>query len=92
MAIARKPASRPTKSERIAAHIEELKREIKSRFPEARFRVGPVPETRWPGLWVYCDAELIGDVTDPLEEIQWQFFLRENMDVHVLVLDSDSES
>ncbi len=87
MAIARKPRTSPTKKERIKAHIEELKQIILSKFPEARFEVGPVPESRWPGLWVRCNAELISDVTDPLEEVRDEFFLRENMDVHVLVLD-----
>jgi|GEM_PF-3677258 len=87
MAIAKRPPERPRKKDRIAAHIEELEREIVARFPEAEFDVAPVPESRWPGLWVRCGAELISDVTDPLEEMQWQFFLRENMNVHVLVLD-----
>ena len=87
MAVAKKPAQKPPKKERIAAHIEELKRNIRARFPEAQFEVGPVPESRWPGLWVRCSAELISDVTDPLQEMRWEFFLRENMDVHVLVLD-----
>ncbi len=87
MAVARKLPTRPTKKERINAHIQQLKRIILSKFPQARFEVGPVPESRWPGLWVTANADCVSDVTDLLEEVQDEFFLRENMDVHVLVLD-----
>jgi hypothetical protein len=92
MAIAREPAHRASKKERVLAHIAELKREIKARFPEAEFEVSTVPESNWPALWVRCDAQLIGDVTGPVEEMQWQFFVRERMNVHVLVLDSGNGS
>lgn len=92
MVTARRTQPRSSKTDRIKAHIEELKRNIKKRYPEARFQVDPVPESRWPGLWVECNAELISDVTDPLEELQEEFFLRENMDVHVIVLNLRNES
>lgn len=86
MAIARQSKARPTKPERIREHIEDLKRTILERFPAAAFEVGPVPESRWPGLWVCCDADLISDVTDPLWLLREEFFRRERMDVHVIVL------
>ena len=87
MAIAREFRAGQTKPERIREHIESLKGTISERFPEAAFEVGPVPESRWPGLWVRCDADLISDVTDPLSVLREEFFLRERMDVHVIVLD-----
>ena len=92
MAIARKLPTRPTKKERIKAHIEELERAIIERFPEARFEVAPVPDSRWPGLWVRTTADCVSDVTDMLAEIREEFFLRENMDVHVIVLDLEEDA
>ncbi len=85
MAVARTTMRQPSKAQRIAAHIENLKGAIKERFPKAEFQVGPVPESNWPGLWVRCDAAFLDDVTAPLTEMQEEFFLRENMDVHVIV-------
>ena len=91
MAIARESKARQTKPERIREHIEDLKRTILESFPDAAFEVGPVPESRWPGLWVHCGADLISDVTDPLWLLREEFFRRERMDVHVIVL-GESES
>ena len=85
MAIARTTRRTGGREERVAAHIEELKKLIAKRFPGARFRVGPVPESSWPGLWVKCDAEYVDDVTEPLREERWRFFVRDKMDVHVIV-------
>jgi hypothetical protein len=74
----------PNKRERVARHIEDLKRQIKARYPEAQFDVAPVPEYRWPGLWVRCDADEGYDVREPLQDIQDAFFGRENVYVNVI--------
>jgi len=86
MTIAKR-ARRQTKPERIQAHVQEMKRAIRANFPDAEFEFGPVPESRWPGLWVYCAVDVVGDVTDSLDEMREDFFIRENMDIHVIVLE-----
>ncbi len=86
MAVVRKPSLRPRKVERIATHIEELKSIIRTKYPEARFEVAPVPESRWPGLWVYANIESDWDLYDLIREKEEAFFIREWMDVHVISL------
>jgi hypothetical protein len=87
MVIAKRARSKPPKRERIKAHIEELKRLVVSKHPEARFDVGPVPDIRWPGLYVY--ASINGDQEDELQDFisqaQERFFEGEWMTVFVFV-------
>ena len=86
MAIARLTQRHPLKRERIAQHIEALKQRITSRFPDAKFQIGKIPESSWPALFVACKAKYVSDVTDPLQDLDEEFFLKENMDVHVIVV------
>ena len=86
MTVTRKEAAALNKRERINRHVEELKSAILSRFPDAKFEVGPVPDTSWPGLWVACRVEDSSDVRTPLSDLRDAFFLAENMDVHVIVV------
>jgi hypothetical protein len=85
MAIARRITG-PTKRERTANHIERLQQIILASYPDAEFEVGPVPESRWTGLWVHADIDDSFDLYDLLREEQDRFFLEETMDVHVIVL------
>ena len=84
MAVARRPEKRLNKKARISAHIEDLKRLIQTAHPEARFEVAPVPESRWPGLWVYADFDDLWDIFDLVGDAQDEFMGKELMAVHVM--------
>ncbi len=75
------------KRERIAAHMEELKRLILTRYPQARFEMAPVPEARWPGLWVYADFESALDVFDLVSDAQADFIGEELTGVYVIPME-----
>jgi len=94
MVIAKRARSKPPKRERVKAHIEELKRLVLSKHPEARFEVGPVPDIRWPGLYVYAriDDDQEEELRNFIAEPQEQFFQDEWMSVFVFVREPDGNS
>jgi len=87
MVTAKRPRARPPKRDRVRAHIEELKRLVLSEHPEARVDVGPVPETTWPGLYVYADIDDHGEeeLRALVSQAQEKFFQDEWMTVYVFV-------
>ena len=87
MAVARHPRGRPAKKERVAAHVEELKRLIRSAYPEARFELAPVPGSKWPGLWVYARFDSVWDVLDLVADVGADFLGQELTGVHVIPME-----
>jgi hypothetical protein len=86
MAVARVAGRRPPKRARVAKHVDALRRDILGRYPDARFMLGRIPESSWPALFVSCAAQYVSDVTNPLLAMMDDFFVAENMDVHVIVM------
>lgn len=87
MAVAREPRRKAPKRERLATHVEELKRLILARYPQARFEMAPVPESRWPGLWVYAEFESALDVFDLVSDAQADFIGEELTGVYVIPME-----
>jgi len=87
VAVARQPRRKAPKRERIATHVEELKRLILARYPRARFEMAPVPEARWPGLWVYADFDSALDVFDLVGDAQAEFIGEELSGVYVIPME-----
>ena len=87
MVIAKRSRSKPPKRQRIKAHIEELKRLVRSKHPEARFDVGPVPDISWPGLYVHAniDDDQEEELYSFISQAQEGFFEGEWMTVFVFV-------
>jgi hypothetical protein len=85
MAISRH-TKRPPKKARIRQHINELKHLIRERYPQAEFQEAPVPESSWPGLWVAAPGVDNVEFSALIREPAWDFFVRENMNVHVILL------
>jgi len=88
--ISRHPKGGPTKREKVSAHIEELVRIIRTAHPEARFEIAPVPESRWPGLWVYANFEDLWDIFDLVGDEQDEFMGKELSGVHVIPMELTS--
>jgi len=82
--VARRPRKKLAKTERVSAHIEELKGLIQASHPEARFEIAPVPESRWPGLWVYAHFRDLWDIFDLVGDAQDEFMASELMAVHII--------
>lgn len=83
MAIAKRQ-TRPPKKVRIETHIKALRAAITARYPGAKFLVARVPESSWPALYVDLERDTDDDLHDLVREEQEQFFLTENMDVHLI--------
>jgi len=87
MAVARRPRGGRGKKERVAAHVEELKRLIRETHPEARFEIAAVPESRWPGLWVYAKFDSLWDILDLVGDASADFLGEELTGVHVIPME-----
>lgn len=79
MAIAR-PASR---KQRL---LDELQGTIIQRFPDARFRVAPVPDVRGvTGVWTYTSADP-SDVRDLIRDREVEIMLDEKLHILTIIL------
>ena len=87
MAVAKGHRKAHLKRDRVKAHIEELKQLILKRYPEARFEIGLVPESRWPALWVQANFESALDVYNLVGEIQSDFIGKELTGVYVIPIE-----
>jgi len=64
--------------------VEELKRLILATHPEARFEIAGVPESRWPGLWVYARFDSVWEILDLVGDAGADFLGKELTGVHVI--------
>ena len=65
-------------------YVEELQEIVRTRFPEAKFRVGPMPDMQnGVAIWTYTTAEF-NEVTDLVSEREFQIMIDEGLFLYVI--------
>ena len=65
-------------------YVEELQEIVQGRFPDARFRVGPMPDTaEGIAIWTYTNAEF-DEVAGLVSEREFQIMIDEGLFLYVI--------
>lgn len=65
--------------------VEELQQIVRARFPEAKFRVGPMPDTtEGIAIWTYTNAGSFWEVADLVSEREFQIMMDDGVFLYVI--------
>lgn len=65
-------------------YVEELQEIVRAKFPAAKFRVGPMPDTaKGVALWTFADAEF-WEVSDLVRGRELELMVEEGVFIYVI--------
>ena len=74
--------ARPEK--KVQPFVEELQGLILKAFPEARFRVAPMPEGEGTAIWTYTNAQSFWDVADLVRDREFEIMMDKGVFLYVI--------
>lgn len=74
---------------RYNAVVERVENIVRSRWPDARFRVTSMPDAEGVAVWTYCDGDF-WDVTALTSDAEYQAMDREGLYVYVIPMPSEA--
>jgi len=71
-------------SDKVHRYVKELEGMVRARFSDARFRVGPMPDTaEGIAIWTYTDGDF-WDVADLVRDREFEIMMDEGLFLYVI--------